>query len=474
MTQPVPSRTRRTAAFLARNDRFLTPRMVASIAAYLLITASYLQARLTDDGPIYYDFMRRLVGEDVEAYAYQFGVVFWNLPFYVLSRPIRLGNDNDWVDHVLIGAVGVAIASVAAVVVLFYVSWRLIRNLGLPGGPGAILLTVLGSPLFYYAIFQTGLKHAFDTLLVSVLALLLLHLSVHPATTRMAVALGLVVALLISVRYANIVLLAGVIYVFARRRAYTQGYIATVTAVVGATCILSLPLLLGIPYGLPPQEAAAAATQAVEPGTLLAPPRPVLLAGSSEPVSVGGGVDNLSSFKIDFTAPAKMLFTLKRGLFVWTPLTFFGVVGFLLLLHRDRRHRTFLVGLGLSALALLLIHIVWGGFWAGGFSFSQRFLTALFPLFVIGIAELLARTRMWIAPVLIACVLWTWFLALHHYYGYNFVSEADGVDRIVELYRTDEESPDHFWDLRVAGPVSRHWEAYFDWLDFHSERRRPD
>ena len=48
------------------------------------------------------------------------------------------------------------------------------------------------------------------------------------------------------------------------------------------------------------------------------------------------------------------------------------------------------------------------------------------------------------------------------------------MDRIVELYRTDEESPDHFWDLRVAGPVSRHWEAYFDWLDFHSERRRPD
>ncbi len=167
--------------------------------------------------------MRRLVGEDVEAYAYQFGAVFWNLPFYVLSRPIRLGNDNDWVDHVLIGAVGVAIASVAAVVVLFYVSWRLIRKLGLPGGPGAILLTVLGSPLFYYAIFQTGLKHAFDTLLVSVLALLLLHLSVHPATTRVAVALGLVVALLISVRYANIVLLAGVIYVFARRRATRRG-----------------------------------------------------------------------------------------------------------------------------------------------------------------------------------------------------------------------------------------------------------
>ena len=141
--------------------------MAASVVAYLLIAASYLQARLTDDGPIYYDFMRRLVGEDPEAYAYQFGVVFWNLPFYALSRLVRIGNDDDWVDHVLIGAVGVAVASTAAVLVLFYVSWRLIRNLGLPGGPGAILLTVLGSPLFYYAIFQSGLKHAFDALLVT-------------------------------------------------------------------------------------------------------------------------------------------------------------------------------------------------------------------------------------------------------------------------------------------------------------------
>ena len=190
-------------------------------------------------------------------------------------------------------------------------------------------------------------------------------------------------------------------------------------------------------------------------------------------MSVGGGVDNLSSFEIDFAAPAKMLFTVKRGLFVWTPLTLFGVVGFLLLLRRDRQHRTFLAGLGLSALALLLIHIVSGGFWAGGFSFSQRFLTALFPLFVIGIAELLARTRMLIAPrVLIACVAWSWFIALHHYYGYNHVSQEDGVDRIVELYRTDKETARNFWDGRIAGHLSRHWEAYIDWLDFRSERNR--
>ena len=448
--------------------------MLASIAAYLLVAASYLQARLTDDGVIYYDFMRRLVGEDVEAYAYQFGVVFWNLPFYILSRIVRLSNDDDWIEHVLIGAVAVAIASTAAVLALFYVSWRLIRELGLPGGAGAILLTIFGSPLFYYSIFQPGLKHAFDALLVATLALFLLRASRQPGSARLAVMLGVILAVLISVRYANLVLVFGVLFVFLRQRALTQAYLATATAFVGATLILAVPLALGIPYGLPPAEGSSGPTiagAAQEPGALfpaLTLQRNAAESDPSRPVSVGGGVDNLSSFQIDALAPVKMLFTLKRGLFVWTPLTALGVLGYLLFLRRGRRDRTFLIGLGLSATALLLVHIVWGGFWAGGFSFSQRFLTALFPVFVIGIAELLARTRMLVAPLLIACVAWTTFLALHHFYGYEHVSQDDGVTRIVDLYRGGEENGSSFMQERIRGPIARHWEAYLRWAGLAS------
>ena len=131
-------------------------------------------------------------------------------------------------------------------------------------------------------------------------------------------------------------------------------------------------------------------------------------------------------------------------------MTFFGVLGYFLFLRREPRHSVFLVGLGLSALALLLVHIIWGDFWFGGYSFSQRFLTGLFPLFAIGIAELLARTRMLITPVLLVCIAWTAFLALHHFYGYDFVSYRDGADRIVELYQTGEETSDRFWSRAVG------------------------
>ena len=61
-----------------------------------------------------------------------------------------------------------------------------------------------------------------------------------------------------------------------------------------------------------------------------------------------------------------MLFTTKRGLFVWTPLTFFATVGYLWFALRTKDQRRFLLSLGLSAIALLLVHGLWGAFWTGG------------------------------------------------------------------------------------------------------------
>src|SRR5262249_22305715 len=138
--------------------------------------------------------------------------------------------------------------------------------------------------------------------------------------------------------------------------------------------LFAIPVLRGIPYGEPPN--------------LYGVQR--LAMGS---VHILNPVLHNSTFGI--WAPVQMLFTLRRGLFIWTPLTAFATVGFVLLAHRDRRHRPFLLALGASALGLLLIHVFWGGgfAWTGGGSFSQRFLTALFPLFLVGTAEFVRRTR---------------------------------------------------------------------------------
>ncbi len=424
--------------------------MLLSIAIYLFLMLSYVQVKVNNDGLVYYDFMRRLVGEDVRGYAYQFGTSFWNLPFYLLGRLISVIGVGNTVSGLEVGNIAVAVATNVAVIVIFYLAWRIIRDLGLRGGPGAILLTTFGTPLFYYAIFQPAYKHAVDTLVVTLLAFLLLRADREPGKTRVAVALGVIMAVAISIRYADAVLIIGPIYVLLRARSFVQTYLLVTIALVGSTAILLIPLVRGIPYGLPSSTNPA--------------PAPALgKAASTPPVPAESG-DIVQGVQFDPLVPLKMLFTTKRGLFVWTPLTLFATLGYVVFAIQAKRHRGFLIGLGLSAIALLLVHSLWGGYWTGGFSFSQRFLTGLFPLFAVGIAALLQQTRMLVAPLLVACVAWSIFVALTQYYGYDHVSERDGIHRIVQVYTSGDKSLGRLWRERVVQQLDHRWHSYREWI----------
>jgi hypothetical protein len=140
-------------------------------------------------------------------------------------------------------------------------------------------------------------------------------------------------------------------------------------------------------------------------------------------------------------APLQMLFTLRRGLFLWTPLTAFATLGVLVLLRTRPDRRRFLLGLSIAALGLLLIHVAWGEFWTNGFSFSQRFLSSLFPFFLIGTAELIRRFRAAAATVLSLCALFALFIGFNLFIGYRGVSDKDGVDTILRLYTNGERTP---------------------------------
>jgi hypothetical protein len=435
--------------WLTRNDRFLTPRMLASIAIYLFLSLSYVQVTVNNDGLVYYDFMRRLLGEHVQGYAYQFGSSFWDLPFYLAGRLVSVLGVGNTVSGLGVGDISVAIAANVAVLIMFYLSWRLIKGLGLRGGPGAILLTIFGSPLFYYAIFQPGYKHVVDALLITLFAFLLLQAHEDPGSRRLAIAIGAVLGVAITVRYADAVLIVGPILLYLRARAFAQTYVLTTVAIAGATAILLIPLARGIPYRLPVVAGSTPTTS--QPAS----------SSSSAPSAEGDITQNI---QISPVAPLKMLFTTKRGLFLWTPLTFFATIGYVLFCIRAGDERMYLLSLGASALSLLFVHALWGTYWTGGYSFSQRFLTGLFPVFVIGVAALLQSTRMLIAPVLVACVAWSMFISLYHWYGYDNVSERDGLRRFVQLYTTHDQNFGLFWHQRVTSRIEHRWQAYAEWL----------
>jgi hypothetical protein len=416
-----------------RRQRFLTPAMVVALAAYLLVALTYVQVHIKADGVTYYRFLRRMLGEDEpHAYAYQFGVALWNAPFYLAGRTLEVVTGPD-IGHHTVGELSIVVAANAAVVGVFYVLWRLLSELSLDGAPGALLLTVFGTPLFYYAIYQPSYNHAADALFASLLALLLLKASIR-GSERIAVAVGVTLAVLVHVRYANIALLTGVLIVFAGPRAWRHLIVALGTATLVALALFGLPLVRGIPYDF------GAGAVAGSLGTHVAAAKP------------------------DALAPLKMLFTIKRGLFIWTPLTLLAVVGYGLLFHRLRAYRLFFASLGAAAMSLLLGYAAIGSLWTGGMSFSQRYLTALVPVFALGTAELLRRFGPIAALALTACVIWTFSLALYHGLGYPGESQNDGLVRVIQVYHQQDGSPVGLLKSRYAYRIRDRWTIYLEFL----------
>jgi hypothetical protein len=409
-------------------ERFLTWPRAAAVAVFLLFALTFDEGQVHDDGLVYFDFLRRLFGAGTVGVAYQFGSAFWNIPFYLASQLVAT---RGALDHFHAAEISVTVASHAATVGALYFGWRILRELDLPRGAAVLLLTLFGTPLYYYGALWTGYKHAADTLYATALFWFVLRCTRKDARRRDLVGAGICLALLLVTRYANFAMLAGVVAVFAYYRLWRAvAWMLAVAAVSGAV-LFAVPVVRHIPYATPPSAYAQADRQ----------DRPAL-PGYAVQREAMGKVNILSPVLHNSTfgiwAPVKMLFTLRRGLFIWTPLTAFATVGFVLLALRDRRHRPFLLALGASAFGLLVIHVFWGGgaAWTGGGSFSQRFLTALFPFFLLGTAEFVRRTRWPGVAVLTLCALFSVWIGLTQFNGYYRENGNDSIVPIIQNYHS--------------------------------------
>jgi hypothetical protein len=422
--------------------------MLGGLAFYLLFVVTFASFRVNNDGLVYYNVLRRLLGEHVpNAYSREFGAALFNIPFYVVARGISALTPLDSAFGAPLGEVAITVASAAAVILTFYLGWRILGELELPNGPAVLLITLFGSPLFYYAVFQPSYKHAVDALFSTLFAFLLLRTS-ERADRRMLLALGACLGMMVSIRYVNIAFFAGVVVTFLIRRNPRAIGTVAVAMLVTTAVILSLPGLRGIRYSQPPQPAAAAAPleAGLLPYRLEHPCREVYLTYR---LTLTQCLRNRLGAELAPRAPVEMLFSVRRGLFLWTPLTLVSVLGFALLFRRRPDRRAFLGGMLAAAVALVLIHAVWGGFWWGGFSFSQRFLAALFPFFLLGVAEIVRRFRRVGWAVLVVCTLFSMFVAFNLYAGYKGESEKDGIDTIFRLYTNGERTPTQL--VRLVG-----------------------
>ncbi len=130
-----------------------------------------------------------------------------------------------------------------------------------------------------------------------------------------------------------------------------------------------------------------------------------------------------------------VLFSGARGLFVWSPLTAIALVGLIVL----ARHRlVWVLSLGFAFLLQLLLNAGVADWW-GGWGFGMRRMTELYPVFVVGLACLLAVSRpsglrvgIWTVTVLLLAFTVLLFLS-HLNFVYTVLDCPQGDHFLVEL-----------------------------------------
>jgi hypothetical protein len=450
--------------FAGAARRFLTVPMAIALGAYGLLWLTFGKFVVEDDGRVYYDYMRAFLGEHVPGTrAYQIGSAYFDIPFYLVARLVEVVSGPHRVFGASLGEASIAVASLVAVVLTLYLGWRILAELELPAGPGVLMLALFGTPLLYYAVFEPSYKHSVDALATTFAAFLLLRALDDPSR-RVLMSLGVVLAYLLTVRYANVALIPGLVLPLALAREWSRLRVVALSFLVALVVLVALPVVRGIPYhaagpafrlGTPAaQPVQATQPQVLEAGLVasawgLCPDQPVHLTTAQ-------CLHNKFGIWVKTKAPLWMLFSTRRGLFLWTPLTAVSVLGIALLIARRPERRRYLVGLSVSAFLLLLIHMLWGDFWWDGFSFSQRFLSALFPFFLIGTAEIVRRFRGFGIGVLTLCALWSTFVAFNLYVGWRGITDNDGVGTIVHLYTSGQRTPQGLAHTVVVHALDRY------------------
>lgn len=89
---------------------------------------------------------------------------------------------------------------------------------------------------------------------------------------------------------------------------------------------------------------------------------------------------------------ASVLFSQTNGLFLWTPILFFSLLGFIL--HMSR-HKGLKIAIPVIILLAVIIVSSWSTWWQGA-SYGGRMFVSILPLFAVGLANFLLHAAGWV------------------------------------------------------------------------------
>lgn len=388
---------------------------LAALGLFAAFALNFGAYRVFGDGEQYFSFLERLFGVREEGSGYNFGVGLMNAPFYAAAfvaekAGLAAGGHS-------ITQAAITIASITWLLVAGIVTLCFLDRMNLPRRGVAVAAALLGTPAWYYASFSPSYSHAADAGAFALAAAGVWWLW-HREDLLPRLAAGGAMGLAVAVRPFNAGVVAGCVLALVAYRRYRDAVLTGVAAVAAFALLATVPLALGLG-----------------------------LTSRFDGTSVSAGSVGLAPL-----SPLRMLFSLHRGLFVWTPVTLLAVIGLVLLL-RGRRERPFLVTLAAMGSGLLLMHVALD-WWDGGWSFSMRHLAAPVVLYGVGVAGFLAAVRRPLAvTAVVAATCWSVFLGMNHAFG---ASQQDGADEIAGRTISGDRTPRDLADLTWSYSRIRH------------------
>lgn len=282
------------------------------------------------------------------------------------------------------------------------------------------VLLFIGTPLIFYTFAMPSYSHAADAFLIAtIFSLVFLNPTTGWRILVRNICLGLAMALSVSLRNVNIVLVLPAIggVLFLQRRAGWKQNLTTIVQIL----VAALPIVI-----------VQTRFNLAHYGTIFA---------------TGYKVQLQTSFLFE------MLFHPWAGVFVWAPITIAATIGLVIGAYK----RDFASILSLIAVGLVIVMISFQGNWWGGCSFGQRFLTHLYVFWAIGLFQFIVWMKRTGIVFSALFALWTFFL--FHIFFVNASSiEVKKTLNENNCRRTPLEMIDWAWqDYRnsgIANPIS--------------------
>jgi len=341
--------------------------------------------RIQGDGAFYYNFLERILNipdpdTSADSGFMQSGCAYFNAPFYLAAYAVERAFNKKWsFNGITLRTAAINLASNFYVILSILITVGILRKLQYNHVVLPVTSVLFSTSVFVTAAVQPGMNHTVDVFINTLFIYLLIEN--EEALPVKSFWLGVLYVITMLIRYFNFVLIIPVVIYYLNKRDFRK-----ISFFIAGTISVAwiMPLIFYIYNGA--MFSAFAGVKTLE--------QDILLSTCLYP-------------KYFF----KVLVHPVHGLFVWSPVLIFSAVG-LLIMSKDKRHWGYMFG------GLWCLYVMMNGLtphWGGGWSFSIRYLSCLFPVYIIGIAAMLERYGNKVVIPVTLCTLFSIFLFFNWY-----------------------------------------------------------